>query len=202
MKEWLETVTMKLIETSQPSPKRLGTAVSLICTIRKFFNQKYISQFNEDVMIALLHMMSFTHTTAREEYSFLKSLMKKEASKLDISSMHAGCFTINCMFCHRKQVLESVTGLFTYAVDKLNKKKNYFIDLMKALPLIHFVRHDYGPHEHVMPSKEEWGDTTLKLDRLQDSILHNSGYLSPFLLFLFSLSPLSHTHTHMHIYCP
>lgn len=82
MKEWLENLTKKL-DTSQPSPKRLGAAVSLICGIRKCLNRKYIVYFEEDVMIALLRMMALTHTAAPKEYSFLKSLLKKEPSKLD-----------------------------------------------------------------------------------------------------------------------
>ena len=91
-------------------------------------------------------------------------------------------------YIHRKQVIASITGLFTYTADKLEKRKEYFIDYMKALPLIHFVRDDYNPHEKidVIPSKVKWGDESLKLHSVQDAILHNSGYL---------LSSLSHTHT-------
>ena len=50
---------------------------------------------------------------------------------------------------------------------------------MKALPLIHFVRDNYNPHEKikVLPIKVEWGDESLKLHSVRDAILHNSGYL-------------------------
>lgn len=80
---------------------------------------------------------------------------------------------------HRKQVIESITGLFMFAVDKLNRRKEYFIDLMKASPLIHFLRDNYDPHKktEVTPSKVEWGDDSLKLSSLRDSIYQNSGYL-------------------------
>ena len=68
---------------------------------------------------------------------------------------------------------------------------------MKALPLIHFVRDNYNPHDkiEVVPSKVKWGDESLKLHSVRDAILHNSGYL---------LSSLSHIHahrqTHIHRY--
>ena len=80
---------------------------------------------------------------------------------------------------HRKQVIESITRLFMFAVDKLNRRKEYFIDLMKALPLIHFLRDNYDPHKktEVTPSKVKWGDNSLKLSSLRDSVHQNSGYL-------------------------
>ena len=81
MSEWLENVTINL-STNQPSPKRLGSAISLMCCVRKCFNLNYISDFKEDVMIALLRMMALTYTSAKKEYDFFKSLMKKKESKL------------------------------------------------------------------------------------------------------------------------
>ena len=86
MKEWLENVTLRL-ETHEPSPKRLGTAVTLTCVIKMFFKLKYITYFEENVMIALLRMMALTYATAKKEYIFLKSLMRNEISKLDHSCM-------------------------------------------------------------------------------------------------------------------
>ena len=86
MKEWLENVTLRL-ETNEPSPKRLGTAVTLTCAIRRFFDRGHNTHFEENAMIALLRMMALTYATAKKEYSFLKSLMKNETSKLDQLSM-------------------------------------------------------------------------------------------------------------------
>ena len=62
---------------------------------------------------------------------------------------------------------------------------------MKALPLIHFVRDNYNPHEkiEVIPSKVKWGDESLKLHSVRDAVLQNSGYI---------LSSLSHMHAHIH----
>ena len=86
MKEWLESVTFRL-GTNEPSPKRLGTAVTLTCAIRKLFSQKYTTTFEEDAIIALLRMITLTYETAEKEYIFLKSLMRSDDSKLDQSSM-------------------------------------------------------------------------------------------------------------------
>ena len=171
MNEWFENVTINL-STSQPSPKRLGSAISLMCCVTKCFNLNYISDFKEDVMIALLRMMAFTYTAANMEYSFLQSLMKKKESKLVINFI----FTSKLVCVCREQVTESITSLFTYATDKLNKRKEYFIDLMKALPLIHFVRDDRIPYEKldVSPSKVVWGDKRLKIASVQSSMHHQT----------------------------
>ena len=188
MKEWLEDIILSL-GTNEPSPKRLGTAVTLTCAIKKFFNRKHVIYFEENVMIALLRMMALTYATAEKEYNFLQRLMRSRDSRLDQSSL----LVILLIFIHRKQVITSVTRLFTYAADKLEKRKEYFIDYMKALPLIHFVRDDYNPHDktEVVPSKVEWGDESLKLHSVRDAILHDSGYL-----LSFSFLSLSCTQTH------
>ena len=86
MKEWIEKVTLSL-EKNEPSPKRLGGAVTLTCAIAIFFKLKYITDIEENAMIALLCMMALTYETAEKEYVFLKSLMRNEDSRLDQSSM-------------------------------------------------------------------------------------------------------------------
>ena len=86
MKEWIENVTLSL-EKNEPSPKRLGAAVTLTCAITNFFKLKYITYIEENAMTALLCMMALTYETAEKEYVFLKSLMRNEDSRLDQSSM-------------------------------------------------------------------------------------------------------------------
>ena len=73
-------------------------------------------------------------------------------------------------------MIKSIIALFTYATDKLNKRKEYFIDLMKALPLIHFVRDDRIPYEKldVSPNKVAWGDKRLKIASVQSSMHHQT----------------------------
>ena len=70
---------------------------------------------------------------------------------------------------------------------------------MKALPLIHFVRDNYNPHDdkiEIIPSKVLWGDESLKLNSVRDAILHNSGYLLSSLSRIHEHRQTSHTHTH------
>ena len=71
---------------------------------------------------------------------------------------------------------------------------------MKALPLIHFVRDNYNPHEkiEVIPSKVKWGDESLKLHSVRDAILQNSGYYS--LLSHTHMHTFTHTQMHIHRY--
>ena len=86
MKEWLENVTLSL-EKNEPSLKRLGATVTLTCAFMRFFKLSYITDFEENAMIALLRMMALTYATAEREYVFLKSLMRNEDSRLYHSSM-------------------------------------------------------------------------------------------------------------------
>ena len=57
MYECLENVIQQL-EASKPSSKRLGSAVSLICSIGKLLNKNHIPEMKENAMIALLRMIA------------------------------------------------------------------------------------------------------------------------------------------------
>ena len=77
-------------------------------------------------------------------------------------------------------MVESLTHLFSSIASK--GKGHHTIHLLRALPLIHFLRRDSVPNELVLLSSKwtVWEDPHLNFGEVHDTMEHKAGYVNHF----------------------
>ena len=131
-----------------------------------------------DVCVDLLRMMALPHNIANDVYKFLKSLMKEKKSWYVPSNFIIAMTIADCMiifFLCRDLVTESLNGIMVQFINKCSE--DFTIHLLKALPLLHFLRGDCTPYEELVcwPTDMKWREYRLDFAKIRSTIEHKKG---------------------------
>ena len=130
---------------------------------------KVCTSIPDSMCLTLLKMIALEPDGA--SIIFLQSLMKNENMSRYICAIISSLTLLALQLC-RSLIAVSLITIMDQII--LQSKPEWTIDLLKALPLLHFVRGDCIPNEQlvVQPSKIEWLDRNIKLGTVRSTMLY------------------------------
>lgn len=149
MKNWLERVSLDLLELDSLPPKeKLFSALTILCCLYILRHDKSVCSVKEDVQICLLRLIALSSDGALH-YQYLRGEMYQNNSQLVVTYANATCMQLTLVsymysINFRELIVKSLTHMFVAVAER--KVARHTIHLLRALPLIHFIREDSIPN--------------------------------------------------------
>ena len=170
IRQWLQEIIVELSSTGLNSSAKLAAAVVLMCCAHNV-----CTSIPDSMCLTLLKMMALQPDGVG--IIFLQSLMKNESMSRYIIIVHGTILSLRLLVLQlcRSLIAMSLITIMDQIISR--RKSEYTIDLLKALPLLHFIRGDCFPNEQlvVQPSKIEWLDGDIQLGTVRSIMLFVRG---------------------------
>ena len=165
IREWLQEVITQLFNTNLNSSAKLAAAVVLMCCAHSV-----CTSIPDSMCLTLLKMVALQPDGA-DIIGFLLSLMKNENMSRYVV-LHKHFITGFVAPIIRSLITSSLIAIMDQIISGC--KPEFTVHLLKALPLLHFIRGDCTPNEQlvVQPSKIEWLDRGIQLGTVRSTMLY------------------------------
>ena len=184
MTSWLEGVSRKLLQSSLQPEKKLCSAMTILFCLHLLQHQLDFHVISEEIQLCLLRIAALS-PSGEDEFQYLLIMMPQDESRSVVSNVlkPGVSFAYNVYICicvcilYRKSLVEGLTHLFNSIASK--SKDHHTVHLLRALPLIHFLRKDSVPNEpRALTLKwTAWEDPHLHFENVYRTMESKAGYV-------------------------